>query len=253
MELPEGFEIDPVQSRQYGTTVAVNPVTGKRIRWSGTTAGKPDKVYAETRARERAKDDADMLEQARMMERDAYGLEATAKRAEQILPKTPTGPLANFRIEAGRALQAVPFAGVLPLVPSADETANLEELRRLGSLGALGDVSKLKGPLSEKELAFIEQMQLDPNATKRNNARTAEYMKWVARRQAAYGRAMRAWEARLGSPTAMNANGLSFDAWWGRYASEKLPAPGVKPAAPAANGGGVKSMSDDDLRKALGL
>lgn len=32
--LPDGFQIDQALSKQMGTTVAVNPQTGKRIRWS---------------------------------------------------------------------------------------------------------------------------------------------------------------------------------------------------------------------------
>lgn len=36
-ELPEGFKIDPALSQQMGTTVAVNPTTGKRIRWKGSS------------------------------------------------------------------------------------------------------------------------------------------------------------------------------------------------------------------------
>lgn len=33
--LPPGFQIDDALSRQMGTPVAVNPATGKRIRWNG--------------------------------------------------------------------------------------------------------------------------------------------------------------------------------------------------------------------------
>lgn len=37
--LPQGFQIDPNLSRQFGTTVAVNPTTGKRIRWNDGGTG----------------------------------------------------------------------------------------------------------------------------------------------------------------------------------------------------------------------
>jgi hypothetical protein len=36
-QLPPGFQVDPALSQQMGTTVAVNPATGKRIRWKGAT------------------------------------------------------------------------------------------------------------------------------------------------------------------------------------------------------------------------
>lgn len=264
MDLPEGFQLDPALSQRMGTMVAVNPTTGKRIRYKGKGAANPAKIYAESRARKDADRDVSMLEEARLGERDAYGMEATAKRGEAILDKTPTGPMADFRIEAGKALQEVPFAGVLPLVPSKQETDNLQEMRNIGSMGALGDVSKLRGPLSEKELVFIRQMQVDPNASKGANRRVLEVMKWVARRQAAYGRAMQAWDRRLGSPTAANKDGLTFDAWWGRYAAEKLPPPGVGAAVEVSMpdhpergvgraGGGVSKLSDEELKAKLGL
>jgi hypothetical protein len=37
--LPPGFQIDPTLSQQMGTTVAVNPTTGKRIRWNAAPSG----------------------------------------------------------------------------------------------------------------------------------------------------------------------------------------------------------------------
>lgn len=38
-QLPPGFQIDPALSQQNGTQVAVNPQTGKRIRWNPTPSG----------------------------------------------------------------------------------------------------------------------------------------------------------------------------------------------------------------------
>lgn len=233
-DLPPGFEIDHAQSRQYGVLVAVNPTTGKRIRQRPAKGeANPMKIYAETRAREKAKDDEALLDTAREMEREAYSAEATARRAEGLIERAPTGPMADFRIEAGRAVGGTPLS-LLPGIPNTQQTIDLEMVRNLGSQGALGDVSKLKGPLSEKELAFIQRLQVDPNATKGANRQVIQAQKWVARRQAAYGRALRAWEARLGSPTAANAQGLTFDGWWGRYAAEKLPPPGVGGAVTSA-------------------
>lgn len=250
MELPEGFQIDPALSQQMGTTVAINPTTGKRIRLK--SKANPMKTYAETRARERAKDDEVMLDNARAMERDAYSNEATMNGAAELVERAPTGPAADFRISMGKALGGTPLS-LLPGIPNSEQTTDLEMVRNLGGQGALGDVAKLKGPLSEKELAFIQRLQIDPNATKATNRKVVEAQKWVARRQAAYGRAMRAWEQRLGSPTAVNAQGLSFDAWWGQYSAEKIPRPGITPAATSAKGGGLKAMSDEELKAKLGL
>jgi hypothetical protein len=199
---------------------------GSQSSWS--PVGKADTVYADTIARERAKRDIQRIEAAGEAERNAYALEATADQAAAILPNTPTGFLADVRRDVGRA---APALGFLPFVPDRTETANLETLTRLGAQGSLGSVGQLKGPLSEKELAFIQSMQLNPNASRMENQRIVEAMKWASKRQAAYGRALQSWTQTLGSPSAVNAKGLSFDAWWGQYAPRAIPQPGAKPAA----------------------
>lgn len=198
---------------------------------SWSQVGKAEGVYADTLARERAKSDIKRLEDASEGERNAYGMEATANQAAAILPNTPTGVFADQRIAAGKA---VPALGFLPGIPNRTETTNLETMRRLGAMGSLGSVGQLKGPLSEKELAFIQSMQLSPSASRQENARVVEAMKWTARRQAAYGAALRTWTEKLGAPSATNPKGQSFEQWWGKYSSQALPPPGVAPARAAA-------------------
>ena len=251
MDLPPGFELDDVMSRQQGVPVAVNRATGERIRQKpGKGEANPMKVYAETRARERAKDDEALLDSARAMEQEAYSSEATANRADGLIERAPTGPMADFRIDMGRALGGTPLS-LLPGIPNSEQTVDLEMVRNIGSQGALGDVSKLKGPLSEKELAFIQRLQIDPNATRPANRKVVEAQKWAARRQAAYGRSLRAWEARLGSPTAANAQGLTFDGWWGKYAAEKLPSPETGGAMSSPQPGAAKTPSAPSDKQAM--
>lgn len=199
---------------------------------SWSPVGKSDTVYADTLARERAKKDVARIEGAGEAERNGYAMEATADQAAAILPNTPTGLFADQRIALGKA---VPWASALPGIPNRTETANLETTKRLGAMGALGDVSKLKGPLSEKELAFIQTMQLNPGSSREENRRVIETMKWAARRQTAYGASLQEWTRRLGAPSARNKQGQSFDAWWGGYSARAIPPPGVRPrgAAPA--------------------
>lgn len=196
---------------------------------SWSPVGKADTVYADTLARERAKRDVQRLEAASEGERNAYGMEATADQAKAILPNTPTGMFAEQRMALGKAVPALSF---LPGVPDRTETANLETLQRLGAQGSLGSVGQLKGPLSEKELAFIQSMQLRPDASRQENERVVQSMKWAAARQAAYGAALRKWTENLGSPSATNPAGESFEQWWGRYSASALPAPGTRPASP---------------------
>lgn len=197
------------------------------------------KKYRDVLAAERAKDDIKRLQEASQGQRDAAGMRSTAARGEALLDDdTPVGPMADFRIGMGRALGGTPLS-ILPGIPNREQTSNLETFRTVGSEGALGDVSKLKGPLSEKELAFIQRMQADANATPEYNRRVLAAQKWAADRQSAYGAAMRAWTTQLGSPSALNARGESFDGWWGKYSSEKLPMPGIsapktKPGAKAS-------------------
>lgn len=212
---------------------------------SGKAAPKgPQQIYADTMARERAKKDVTKLEAASEGAQNAFASEATANRAEALLPRTPVGPFADQRLALGRAVGG--SLGWLPGIPNAEETANLEEFRNIGSQGALGDVSKLKGPLSEKELAFIQNLQVNPGASRRGNQRVIDAQKWVARRQAAYDSALQNWTSQLGAPSAKNAQGMSFDQWWGRYSAESLPPPGVGRQAPSSagnSGGGWKVLS----------
>jgi hypothetical protein len=161
--------------------------------------------------------------------RSASGLMSDGNRAISLLDAgAPTGPFAGARIMTGRTLGGV--LGFLPGIPTPEQTQQLEQIRRIGDQGALGDVGQLKGPLSEKELGFIQRLQIDADTSPETNRVVAEAMRWTARRQAAYGAAMERWVNELGSPSATNADGLSFDRWWSQYASRALPRPGTPEA-----------------------
>lgn len=245
-DLPPGFRVDPELSAQYGSTVAVND-QGQRLRWRPKADGNPTKVYDEAMARGRAKSDLMRLEQGMEGFRNAFALESNATRAESLINSdTPTGPAADFRIDAGKTLGST--LGFLPGIPTRAQAVNLEELRNIQSQGALGDVSQLKGPLSERELAFIQRLQVDPNATQSTNRRVIDAQKWVARRQAGYGAALERWTRELGSPSAVNANGLSFDRWWAQYSSREIPPPWAaqpRRAPPRQGGGGQTAVEGD--------
>lgn len=160
----------------------------------------------------------------------AGALEARANRAISMLDRgAPTGPMSGFRIMTGRMMGGTPLSA-LPGIPNREQTQQLEQIRLIGSQGALGDVGQLKGPLSEKELAFIQNLQISPEATPETNRVVAEAMRWTARRQAAYGAAMDRWRINLGSPSEPNANGETFDSWWSRYSAQALPMPGTPEA-----------------------
>ncbi|MFZ2769621.1 MAG: hypothetical protein WAZ50_00630, partial [Minisyncoccia bacterium] len=200
-----------------------------RLRLAEETAGLRGNRYQNKFDEARATRDAARFAGAMDGWSAASGLEGGARSARRLLEDgAPVGAFADQRIAAGRV--AGDFLGFLPGVPTREQTQQLEQLRLIGSRGALGDVSQLKGPLSEKELAFIQRLQIDPNATQETNLQVADTMAWAARRQAAYGAAMQRWIQNLGSPSAPNPQGQSFDGWWGQYASENLPAPGMEPS-----------------------
>ena len=196
--------------------------------------GKSGGVYADTLARERAKNDVQRLESAGEGLRQAFGTEATAQRAESLINQdTPTGPAADFRIGLGKTVG--PALGFLPGIPTRRQAENLEEMRNIQSQGALGDVAQLKGPLSEKELAFIQRLQIDPNATESTNRKVVAAQKWAAARQAAYGAALQRWTQVTGSPSSVGTNGETFDMWWAKYAADNIPPPWApKPARSAS-------------------
>jgi hypothetical protein len=127
-----------------------------------------------------------------------------------------------------------PWAGGMLGVPTREQTANIGAMGRLQNMGALGDSANLKGPMSDKDVAFLKGMQYDPTGTPEYNQTVIAAQKWAAQRQAAYGAALKSWTRTLGSPSALNANGLDFGTWWGQYSSQQLPPPGVARRAPAA-------------------
>lgn len=193
-------------------------------------ASQPSDPY-ETRFQQgRAAFDVERYGAAQTGAANAGALEARANRAISMLDRgAPTGPMSGFRIMTGRMMGGTPLSA-LPGIPNREQTQQLEQIRLIGSQGALGDVGQLKGPLSEKELAFIQNLQISPEATPETNRVVAESMRWAARRQAAYGAAMDRWRINLGSPSEPNANGETFDSWWSTYAARALPMPGTPEA-----------------------
>lgn len=187
-----------------------------------TQSGGMGQEYARVQAREQAKLDVDRYSNALAGRNDAFERESAADEALRLLQTAPTGPNSELRTDlANRGL------GWLPWVPERDEADNLTRLRQLGSEGVLGTVGELKGPLSDRDVTFLREMQINPDASPEANRRVAEAHRWAARRQAAYGSAMSRWVRDLGSPSARNAEGLSFDDWWSDYSARELPRPGT--------------------------
>jgi hypothetical protein len=188
-------------------------------------------AYQTRMAQARAAADLKHMTEATASQNEGYGNKQTALGAEALLADdTPTGLFAKQRIAAGKVLGGT-LGGVLG-IPTTKQTANLENLQMLGNQGTLGQVKLLHGPLSDRDVMFLKTLQYDPGASRLQNQRVVAAQKWAADRQVAYGAAVRAWTKQLGSPTALNPSGVSFEQWWGEYAEKKLPRPGTTVATP---------------------
>jgi hypothetical protein len=132
--------------------------------------------------------------------------------------------------------------------------ADLQSLDRLGQAGVFGDLDKLKGPMSDKDIAFLRSQQVSSTNWGKENGRIVDLMRWSATRSQEYESGLNAWTNRLGSPSARNAQGLSYDAWWAKWSQQNLPRPDIAggqkkapPIAPppAANTGWGKATRTD--------
>lgn len=212
-----------------GTRVIVRG--GKIVPIGQPGGAQGSEVYMATLGKDQAKADVKRLEAATDLQQQGYSSEATALQAESLLPNTPVGGWSDFAESVGKK---VPWAQGWLGVPSKEQMGNLGSYKRLQSMGALGDAANLKGPMSDKDVAFLKGMQYDPEGTREYNQQVIAAQKWAAQRQTAYGSALKSWTRTLGSPSAVNANGLDFGSWWGKYAAETLPPPGVARRAPPA-------------------
>ena len=212
-----------------GTRVIVRG--GKIVPIGQPGGAQGSEIYMSTLGRDQAKADVKRLEGATDLQQQGYSREATALQAESLLPQTPVGPWSDIATEIGNR---VPILRGRLGVPSEKELGNIGTYKRLQGAGALGDAEFLKGPLSNTDLAFLKGMQYDPLKGVEYNRQVIEAQKWAAKRQTAYGSALKSWTRTLGSPSAVDANGRDFGSWWGKYSAETLPPPGVARRAPTA-------------------
>jgi len=196
-------------------------------------AAQDTKKYQDTLGQWRAKSDIKKLDEASAIEEQAYSNEQTANTAKDLIPDTPTGFLGDIRRDAGKMMgNGLTHVLSLGAIPDEKQTHNLEAMTGLGNQGALGTVGQLKGPLSDRDVVFLKTMQYDPNASQARNKQVAEAQTWLAKRQAAYSAALRTWTEHLGSPSALNPQGMTFDRWWGGYSAEHLPQPDISKGGP---------------------
>lgn len=222
--------------------------------------------YNEAFAKARAKKDVDTIERATEGVRTGDSLLATSGEARSILDQgVPTGAFGDARLALGRAI-GNPVTNVLSVgfIPKKPTVSKMERFQQLTNEAVLGDVSKLKGPLSDRDIQFLKDTQAGLNTTPDGNRQALAAREWAATRLKAYESALQSWTERLGAPSARNPRGQSFDAWFSDWATQNIPPPsggkftyrgpssGLKPLS-LSKPKGASGLSDDELKAELGL
>lgn len=201
-------------------------------RMKEAAAADPNATYQERYDRVRADKDIARLEAAGEGARMGSDMMSSADSADYWLDRgAPTGPMADQRIWLGQTVGGL--LGWAPGIPTGEQADELRNFSRVASSMALDQVGKLKGPLSDKDIAFLKATVADADASPRANRAAIEAQRWAGNRARSYEAALQAWTQRRGRPSALNPQGQSFDQWWGQWSSEHLPPPGV-PARPPA-------------------
>lgn len=157
---------------------------------------------------------------------DAEAARMQLGNLREDLRQAPTGSFAGVRQSLGKNFGNV--LGGLPFIPTYEEAAALENLRTDTAERTLGDVSKLKGPLSDKDVQFLSRLQVDPYASKAHNQYVANMQDWANRRRQQYYEGMQAWVNRLGSPNATNGRGENYQQWWSKWSEENIRRPDTR-------------------------
>lgn len=191
---------------------------GRRAQWNGQSWVELPPVPQAVRDKNQKKIDEQTLETARQGALSASTNKATADELARLLKKNPTGQFYQL-----------PWIGGI-------RNADLQSIQRLGESGVFPDLSKLKGPLSDKDLAFLKGQQVSVTNYGNENMRIVNLMRWASDRAVKYEEAIQAWDKVLGSPNVPNRKGQSFQSWWNEYADKNIPRPdiyqGTKNAAP---------------------
>ncbi len=183
--------------------------------------------YAKTFETARAKADIGKIEGAVEGVKTSDSLISTSGQARQLLNEgIPTGGFAETRLGLGKTI-GNDFTSAITggFIPNKKTTAKMERFQQLTNEAVLGDVGKLKGPLSDRDITFLKDTQAGIGTTPEGNKRALAAREWAATRLAAYESAMQSWTQQLGAPSALNARGQSFDAWFSGWANQNIPAP----------------------------
>lgn len=180
-------------------------------------------IYGDRRARNQADADEAWQKQNNADIQEGEAAVQSTKNLRETVRQAPTGSFAKVRQSLGKNIGN--WAGGLPFVPTFEEATALENLGTQTAERTLGDVSKLKGPMSDKDVVFLGKLQVDPYGSKAHNKYVADMQSWAADRKKQYALGQKAWARELGSPDATNARGRDFHDWWSKWSEENIPQP----------------------------
>lgn len=183
--------------------------------------------YTKAFEQKRAQGDINKIERAIDGVQTADSLIATSGQARKLLDEgVPTGGFSETRLGLGKKIgNNVTSALTGGFIPNKPTTAKMERFQQLTNEAVLGDVGKLKGPLSDRDITFLKDTQAGLGTTPDGNRRALAAREWAATRLAAYESALQSWTQKLGAPSATNPRGQSFDAWFSSWANQNIPAP----------------------------
>lgn len=215
---------------------ATNPKTQQKLIYQGGlwVEHKPEgaskvmnPAYADAFAKRRAAADVATIEKAGEGVQTSDSLIATSGQARQLLNEgVPTGSFADVRLGVGRAIGNKATSALTGgLIPDKPQVAKMERFQQLTNEAVLGDVGKLKGPLSDRDIQFLKDTQAGIKTSPEGNRRALAAREWAATRLSAYESALQSWTQKLGAPSALNPRGQSFNAWFSGWANQNIPPP----------------------------
>lgn len=183
--------------------------------------------YTKAFEQKRAASDLAKIDQAVEGVKTSDSLIATSGQARKLLDEgVPSGGFSETRLGLGKKI-GNDFTSAITggFIPNKSTTAKMERFQQLTNEAVLGDVSKLKGPLSDRDIIFLKDTQAGLGTTPEGNRKALAAREWAATRLAAYESALQSWTQKLGAPSALNPRGQSFDAWFSSWANQNIPAP----------------------------
>jgi hypothetical protein len=193
------------------------------------------KEYNETAGRKLAEADVLLTQAARDAATQGSNTQSRGKEIANLLQQTSTGPGAYIG------------HGVKALFGDNQDLTNLSSIKRLGGQGVFGDLDKLKGAISDKDVAFLREQQAGPGKFGEENQRIVNLMDWTGKRTKAYEQAQNAWASKLKSPSATNAQRQSFQGWWNDWSEKNIPRPDISTPKPQG-GGRFTLISVEDVK-----